>query len=49
MDINFWRELLTGLAAAGAVYGGIRSDLVNLHERVKTLESQIWSLKNGND
>lgn len=31
-------QIVTGLVLAGAVYGGIRSDLRSMHEHIKRIE-----------
>ena len=40
------------IATAGAIYGAIRSDIKNIHERLSTIEKNltrlIWS-KRGSD
>lgn len=35
MDLGFFYQLVVGLIMAGAVYGGIRSDIKAIHEGLK--------------
>lgn len=40
MTADLLEQLVTVVATAGAVYGAIRADLINLRERVARLERQ---------